>query len=301
MKKMCVLHQVKNGFSQDGKPLSGLVKTESYGKNLSVEVSIIGLAPPEKGEYYCLVADKQNHTFFTPLRGKSLFNVVSDIDISDGFCAILLYVKEDVSVIAYGVNGTEDYDFSALVEGATAPKQQTEIATTKEYNDELVASTNYYKEQPYDDDSQNETNENEDTSSGNTDGGTEERQDFGENENATDILQSQPPDDYYAGLKREIDALFSAYPNADDLVSAFPSSEWIRIEKNDKQVLVGILYDDETVKYIAYALPTTSSTPPPEIENSCVFVPKTPFDKNDGYFVIFQSAKTGECVPPKKP
>ena len=31
VKKMCILRQVKQGFSGDGKALSGLVKVEQYG------------------------------------------------------------------------------------------------------------------------------------------------------------------------------------------------------------------------------------------------------------------------------
>ena len=44
VKKMCILRQVKQGFSGDGKTLSGLIKIEQYGKNLSVEVSVINFA-----------------------------------------------------------------------------------------------------------------------------------------------------------------------------------------------------------------------------------------------------------------
>ena len=44
-KKMCVLRQIKQGFSGDGHPLSGLIKAEQYGKNLAVEISIVGFAP----------------------------------------------------------------------------------------------------------------------------------------------------------------------------------------------------------------------------------------------------------------
>ena len=59
VKKMCILRQVKQGFSGDGRTLSGLIKIEQYGKNLSVEVSVINFAPLSSGEYYCLLADPQ--------------------------------------------------------------------------------------------------------------------------------------------------------------------------------------------------------------------------------------------------
>ena len=52
VKKMCILRQIRQGFSEDGKALSGLIKAEQYGKNLAVEVSVINFAPLSSGEYY---------------------------------------------------------------------------------------------------------------------------------------------------------------------------------------------------------------------------------------------------------
>ena len=82
VKKMCILRQIKQGFSGDGKPLSGLIKIEQYGKNLAVEVSIINFAPLVTGEYYCLLSDGKGKTEMLMLRGKSLFNLLSDLDIT---------------------------------------------------------------------------------------------------------------------------------------------------------------------------------------------------------------------------
>ena len=93
-KKMCILRQVKQGFSGDGKPLSGLIKIEQYGKNLAVEVSIINFAPLSSGEYYCLLSDGKRKTEMLKLRGKSIFNLLSDLDISNGFCGIICFVKK---------------------------------------------------------------------------------------------------------------------------------------------------------------------------------------------------------------
>ena len=85
LKKMCILRQVKQGFSGDGKALSGLIKIEQYGKNVAIEVSVINFAPLLSGEYYCVIADKKQRTEILPLRGKSIFNILSDIDITDGY------------------------------------------------------------------------------------------------------------------------------------------------------------------------------------------------------------------------
>ena len=172
IKKMCILRQVKQGFSGDGKTLSGLVKTEQYGKNLAVEVSVINFAPLSSGEYYCILADARGKTEMLALRGKSIFNILTDMDTENGFCAVVCFVKNDVVPIAYGVNGDKTYDWkqilSATAGDVTSQKQTppvhvdtaisqeatpspveppTVAPPTDVYNDEILAGENYYKEQ----------------------------------------------------------------------------------------------------------------------------------------------------------
>ena len=121
VKKMCILRQIKQGFSGDGKALSGLIKVEQYGKNLAVEVSIINFAPLISGEYYCLLSDGKGKTEMLSLRGKSIFNILSDVDISGGFCGIICYVKNEVVPIAYGINGNGSYDWRAILNATLPP------------------------------------------------------------------------------------------------------------------------------------------------------------------------------------
>ena len=94
VKKMCILRQIKQGFSGDGKALSGLIKVEQYGKNLAVEVSVINFAPLASGEYFCLLSDGKGKTEMLSLRGKSIFNILTDIDVSGGFCGIICLLCE---------------------------------------------------------------------------------------------------------------------------------------------------------------------------------------------------------------
>ena len=121
VKKMCILRQVKQGFSGDGKTLSGLVKVEQYGKNLAVEVSVINFAPLISGCYYCLLADSHGNTEFLTLRGKSLFNILTDMDVRGGFCAVICFIKNEIVPVAYGVNGDSKYDWKTLLNAAIPP------------------------------------------------------------------------------------------------------------------------------------------------------------------------------------
>ena len=372
IKKMCILRQVRQGFSGDGKTLSGLIKIEQYGKNLAIEVSIINFAPLVQGEYYCLISDGNGKTEMLSLRGKSLFNILSDLDIRGGFCGIICYVKNEVVPIAYGINGNKSYDWKAILNATLPPvfpkkseKSRNEIATSiqsftlesqsettpssvalaadspppplppelpkptpnpaptplKEdstppthgdgitaknnaYNDENVATENYYEEKYHErellqktsDDAHFESTAQEQDSKTGVNAPT--------NVHAADVLHpiKTDPDGYYLAVKREIDELFQKYPRDKTLNGAFACSEWVRIQGSQKspEYLVGVLREDGQARYICYALAAEDKTAPPsEIKNVCTFVPTSPYSDN-GFFVIFQSAATGECVRPER-
>lgn len=312
IKKMCVLRQVKQGFSGDGKPLTGLIKVEQYGKNVAVEVSVVGFAPLSSGEYYCILADCNARTELLPLRGKSIFNIVSDLDLSGGFCGVICFVKNEIVPIAYGVNGNKTYDFKQLLKNilpnAEQERQeeimQAETPITNHYDDEKVSSVNYYMQE-------NTENERFQSTKGThhvrvEDSNQTEIDAAGENaaanEDAENVLHpfATDTDGYYVSIRSEIDELFKNNPKDERLQGVFPSSEWVKITQNGKEFLVGVVYEELKAKYVCYALPAKNvELPPDEIKDVCVFIPTAPFEDADGFFVIFQSAATGECIKPK--
>ena len=373
VKKMCILRQIRQGFSGDGRALTGLIKIEQYGKNLAVEVSIINFAPLTSGEYYCLIADEKGRTELLPLRGKSLFNVVTDLQTEAGFCGVICFVKNGIFPIAYGTNGDHVYDWRTLLNdavGVTTPPErhfafadetaeriektdeskgekqaetaqnpppmyltneenaengdtaiektpdinsvsdceateqilEENTAQNKNYDDELVAANNYYKD---DEDERRELEkdiENAPPESGSQTQNEKIGANFAENEDDENVLApfAKDPDGYYLSVKSEIDELFEKFPKDDTLKTTFAASEWVRVEKNGEYQLVGVIYKDWKAQYICYALPTaTPQNPPEEIAEICTFVPISPFDTEKGHFVIFQSAATGECIKPQ--
>ena len=329
VKKMCILRQIKQGFSGDGKTLSGLIKIEQYGKNLAVEVSIINFAPLVSGEYYCLLSDGKGKTEMLSLRGKSIFNILSDVDISDGFCGIICYVKNEVVPIAYGINGKGCYDWKAILNAtlppvfpknekvggeiafdekpSTPPHENTPSAPDKKnaYNDEEVATENYFEEKENECVQPTKTDENASTQSATENPREEKGTNPAANGDAAGVLPTvgKDPDGYYLSVKRELDELFSKYPQDKTLCGAFSHSEWVRLKGTVKepQYLVGALYENGKVKYICYALlAEDKDNPPEEIKNVCAFVPVSPLLNALGFFVIFQSAATGECVKPER-
>lgn len=333
---MCILRQVKQGFSGDGKTLSGLIKIEQYGKNLAVEVSVINFAPLVSGEYYCLLSDGKGKTEMLSLHGKSLFNLLSDLDISGGFCGIICYVKNEVMPIAYGINGNKSYDWKRILNatlppvfpngassnarGESAPStaeyeqsppplpqpiKEEKTAQTDGYDDESVATNNYYEEEKDERIELSEACENTYTQSAVEGKGKEKRTDGKKDENVANVRQpfKTDPDGYYLAVKEEIDRLFRTYPRDKTLEGAFSCSEWVRVKGTAKapEYLVGVLKKEGKALYICYALATQNKdTPPSEIKNVCSFVPVSPYEENKGFFVIFQSAANGECIRPER-
>lgn len=342
IKKMCVLKQLKQGFSADGKPLSGLIKVEQYGKNLSVEVSVIGYAPLSTGEYYCILADEKDRAELLPLRGKAFFNLLTELDFSGGFCGVICYVGKEVVPIACGVNGNKRYEFKKILSSALpqptpkakAPKPAATHADfgisespiggvddfdgesgeeseesklqakrrARTYDDESVATENYFEREQ-----ENERIEfaQDYANAVHQGGGEKELKDEGQGAGENDDDQSvrdgfnSQTDGYYLSVKSEIDALFAKYPKDDRLKEMFPYSEWVRVSENGKEYLVGVTYEEMKAKYICYALPASSPTPPAEIEGVCAFVPLSLFDESQGFFILFQDAATGECIRPE--
>ena len=356
VKKMCILRQIKQGFSGDGKTLSGLVKIEQYGKNLAIEVSVINFAPLTTGEYYCLLSDGRGKTEMLSLRGKSMFNILSDVDITGGFCAVICYVKNDVVPIAYGINGNGSYDWKSILNAALPPvfpkrnaafgsdaaplsgqnpvdfiaaapqefakkPQITQndggrVATNedntvshtaaekkKPYDDESIVTENYYEEQKNEQIGNSKNRENahlENPQQKPAEIGTPAAEDG----NAESVLHpfKTDGDGYYLSVKNELDELFHTYPKDETLSKAFSYSEWVRVKGTAKapEYLVGVLYADGRAKYICYALAAKDKdTPPDEIKDVCTFVPISALSQNVGFFVIFQSANSGQCIHPE--
>ena len=177
------------------------------------------------------------------------------------------------------------------------------------YDDETVATENYYQEEK-----KEEKNERELLSQahGNARAQSEtenEREETGahtsENVDADDLRHpfETDTDGYYRAVKAEIDELFKNYPRDETLVGAFSCSEWVRVkgEEDAPKYLVGVIYNDGKAKYICYALlAENKDAPPEEIKDACTFVPFSAYAEDKGFFVIFQSATTGECIKPQK-
>lgn len=104
---------------------------------------------------------------------------------------------------------------------------------------------------------------------------------------------------FYYAVKPQIDEMFVCYPLEESLGKAVENSKWVKIEAEDGYYVVGLLFDDAEPAFICYGVPSVSadSRPPKELEDMCVWLPLTQKTADAaGYWVIYQSAKTGEIV-----
>ncbi|MFW5780030.1 MAG: hypothetical protein ACOCWI_01075 [Bacillota bacterium] len=120
-------------------------------------------------------------------------------------------------------------------------------------------------------------------------------------ENKKSIEFSIPKDmkGFYYSVKDKLDELFVMYPRDEQLEKIIPCSKWVRInyDKDDFYV-AGVLLDENKVTHIAYGVPGFEGmTPPKETECICDWLPMKNMEKYQGYWLIFQSADTGEILP----
>ena len=311
VKKTCILRQLKNGFSADGKSLSGIVKIEQYARNVGVELSTINLAPTTSGGYYCLISDKEKRHKILSLEEGTRFSFHSDMEIAEGFYAVLCFLNGNATPIAYGVCGNLPYDIFSMVRQAFFSPQKEETvdfnkdmppinSIPKSYNDEMVASDNYYEKENAD--AKNHVTQNSHdapTESGNQDQGKAERPDAEQDADDACVRHAfgTEQDGYYQSIKGELSTLFQSYPEDNSLVDAYPASEWVRVkgEEGSPEELVGLIYESGSVKYICYAVPAKPETPQ-ELKEKAYFVPISPLNTETGFYVLYQSAATGESI-----
>lgn len=105
---------------------------------------------------------------------------------------------------------------------------------------------------------------------------------------------------FYYAVKPQIDEMFVCYPEETILVASVPNSKWVRVDAEDGCYVVGLLFDEDEPSFICYGVPQprTELKPqaPPELENMCVWLPLDVSEDIMGYWIIYQSARTGEIV-----
>lgn len=103
--------------------------------------------------------------------------------------------------------------------------------------------------------------------------------------------------DFYLAVKPQLDEMFICFPADSALENAVPNSKWVRVNSDDENYVVGLIYNLDEVEYVCYGVPYEKKSPPPdEIKNVCDWLPLTDDENGKGYYLIYQSAKTGKTM-----
>jgi len=105
--------------------------------------------------------------------------------------------------------------------------------------------------------------------------------------------------DFFDMISEQIDALFNNYPREEALENLIPNSRWVKVdyENNGKIYVVGLVYEMEILKYVAYGVPAENMDLENELAGYGQWISLNPLQENsNGYWVIFQDAITGDNV-----
>lgn len=116
-------------------------------------------------------------------------------------------------------------------------------------------------------------------------------------ESACYIKNSLP--EFYRTIKDKIEELFLKSPPIGSLSQLIPDSKWIKSTyKNSGYYVVGIIFANNIPQYIVYGVPGENTIKPKGFQKYTVFIPESFFCLNKGYWCMFQNAQTGERENP---
>lgn len=303
-KRVCVLKQIKKGFSADGGMLSGAVYAERLGEELTITPRILGLAPLTGGRY-ALAVTLCNQSFVLELRGSESLKIEKAPSLKEGFAALLCYVRGEAEAIAFGTCGSCTSSVQELL-AAFSPKEskekkkrapasppaepapqkhineEEENVPINRYDDEAIATSDYY--------SAADAYEQADGAA------CAKKEAAGDGACQDDaashpFLNAEGTLTYYNSVRDRLDEAFEKFPADERLKGVFPYSRWVKGE----DALLGIIYRDGIPKYLCVAVESNRELPA-EIREHCVFVPRDHFTQDEGFYVIFQDADTGAYV-----
>lgn len=119
-------------------------------------------------------------------------------------------------------------------------------------------------------------------------------------EDDVSFKEEEKEETFFDGVKEQIESLFNKYPEDEILKQIIPNSKWVKIDYDDKgeYYVVGLLYENNKIKYVCYGVPSTySDEPPKELRGFAGWLPiDASKEKGFGYWVTYQDAETGDNV-----
>lgn len=291
-KNIAVIKEIKEGFSSDGGPLTGIVKIERYGKALRAEVTKINFAPLSEGKYVTGITDGKEFIVF---EGET-YEGEAEMDTSFGFASLICFVFGQVTPVASAISG--NYQGEALgIKSYIESLERVEKGGQKDqnYEDEAIAEDNYYEYAQADEGGGTLCEDTEKEKGGSQTLQNEEA--FGAVQKEGGIKEGlSQGGSFYSKMKAEIEGLLSAYPEESSLCSLIKGSKWVKINYGENKYYVfGVIYSGGNPQYLCYGVPSKGEENPPEsMEGLASFLPAE--TQEGGYWVMYQDANTGASI-----
>lgn len=311
-KLVTLVDQRAEGYSLPGERIRGVAVADVRVETSEIKLSLVNLAPITQGSYSVLCGDENRVSVF-PLKSCSSVEFTVDGNASD-YAIIVLYEDKSLkTIVAYGGFSPRAKKAEEILEYAeNLYQQESGYASSSKrdecdaYDDEVVATENYYGYQDVDEIKLAIKEEYDGANGGEYENG-DAKTEFGGQEAARgdfcgargDEIEEEPSrGDYYQKIKPRLDDLFEKFPREDGLSRVVPDSKWVKISYDDgKYYVVGVLTDGKTPSYICYGVAGRYGERPKEIDGYCSFIPSSLFSlKGDGFWVMYQDAKSGERI-----
>lgn len=335
-KKLCILKQIGKGFTADGMPLMGAVYAERLGSDLTLTPRIAGLAPLHEGRYalavvvgrkeYCLEL-KGNTALRVPAcpsleQGFAvlLCFVKDDVEpVAFGSCGSAPSDYRQLVEIFRSLPG-ERVNFSSPAPARSAEKSEEDEGQhippvplpptgvpgvpgpNTPFAPGVPLPSGPSGEPPAEDvpkdrapeDALPDKSEEAPPRSGYDDEALAGKNYYASPETAAPV---PPPTElpraltYFESIRPRMEEAFQKGTPDTRLCRALPHSEWTLWEG----ALLGIVYHFGVPRYVCLAVEAQGELPP-GMEERAVFVPSSPYSDDEGFFVAFQDAATGEFV-----
>lgn len=273
-KRMVVIKEVQNGYSKDGKTVSGIVRIEESEYKTDISLSLMNLKPVESGEYFAIIKGCNDNSCVTALGGYPMSNSKECdyvLSVENGVAVAVMHLDgETATTVAYGSSGREFTGLGELKARFIKDYVLKNIAPKITYKDDEIAEINYFDKSELD----------------------EFTKDF-ERENASVNTF------YYDKQEKELQSVLNKNPPDDELNKAVEGGRFVRIYYGEnKFYAVGVIKEKGKPKYICYGVPAKYSKEPPKaLKGYSSFLPTDVFDlKGAGYWMMYQSAQDGSCV-----
>lgn len=109
---------------------------------------------------------------------------------------------------------------------------------------------------------------------------------------ANKIEKQEVPKNFLSSIIPQFKYIFDNYPQDQELNTLLENAKFVKINENNEQYSIGTINENDTIKYICYAVKCNYNTPAPiEIGEHYQWLP---LDKDDplseGYYIVFQDA-----------